>query len=206
MHLLPLSLCVLRHPLDTFRLITKEREKFSVLPALILLILMVLMRLMSLQWTHFPLQTIDPSNVNWVMEAGLLLAPALSTAVCTFAITSILDGQVRMGEALTSVAYAMMPFIVLTLPMTFLSQILGQGSVLYSVLQAAIYVWCVVLYIVSIKVMNDYTFAKTLLIILLVVLLMALMWAVVLLILALWNQLKEFVSGVVRELRYLLLR
>lgn len=206
MYLLPLSLCVLRHPLDTFRLIPKQREKFSILPSMILLALMVLIRLLSLQWTHFPLQTIDPSNVNWVMETGLILAPILSIAVCTFAITSILDGQVRMGEAITSVTYAMMPFIALTLPMTLLSQILGQGSALYSLLEIAIYVWCAVLYLISVKVMNDYSLAKTLLIILLVILLMALMWAVILLVLALWNQLKEFVSSVVRELRYLLLR
>lgn len=206
MYLLPLSLCVLRHPLDTFRLITRQREKFSILPSLILLTLMVAVRLLSLQWTHFPLQTIDPSNVNWVMETGLLLVPVLSIAICTFAITSIMDGQVRMGEAITSVTYAMMPYIVLTLPMTLLSQILGQGSTLYGLLEIGILVWCAVLYIISVKVMNDYTFARTLLIILLVILLMALMWAVVLLVMALWNQLKEFVSSVVREVRYLVLR
>ena len=206
MYLLPLSLCVLQHPLDTFRLIPKQRDKFSILPAMILLTLMILIRLLSLQWTHFPLQTIDPSNVNWMMETGLLLVPVLSMGICTFAITSILDGQVKMGEAITSVTYAMMPYIVLTLPMALLSQILGQGSALYGMLEIGIYVWCAVLYVISVKVMNYYTLAKTLLIILLVILLMALMWAVVLLVLALWNQLKEFVSSVTRELRYLLLR
>ena len=206
MHLLSLSLCVMRHPIDAFRLITKERERFSFLPALILFVLMVLVRLMSLQWTHFALQTTDPSAVDSVLETCLLILPLVSIGICTFAITSILDGQMMMREAITAIAFAMVPYIVLTLPLTALSHQLGQGDALYHMMQTAIYVWCAVLYVVSVKVMNDYTFARTLLIILLSFLLMALMWAVILLVSALWNQLRDFVIGVYREARYALTR
>lgn len=206
MHLLTLSLYVIRHPIDSFRLITKEREKFSFFPAIILLVLMVLVRLLNIQWMHFPLQQRDPNTADWMLEMALLLVPVLSVAVCTFAITSILDGQMMMREALTSIAYVMMPYIVFTLPLTLLSHLLGQGDQIFAFLQMAIYVWCLVLYIISVYVMNDYTFAKTLLVILLSILLMALMWAMCLLVLALWNQLKEFVISFVRELRYTLSR
>lgn len=206
MHLLTLSLYVIRHPIDSFRLITKERDKFSFLPAVILLVLMVLVRLLNIQWMHFPLQQRDPNTADWLLETALLLVPVLSVSICTFAITSILDGQMMMREALTSMAYAMMPYIVFTLPLTLLSHLLGQGDQIFAFLQMSIYVWCVVLYIISVYVMNDYTFAKTLLVILLSVLLMALMWAMCLLVLALWNQLKEFVISFVRELRYTLSR
>ena len=54
--------------------------------------------------------------------------------------------------------------------------------------------------------MNSYTFAKTLLVLLLTVLLIALMWAVVLLLYALGNQLKDFLVSVYREMKYVIRR
>ena len=206
MHLLSLSLCVLRHPVDTFHVVQRTRERFSFLPALILLALTVLARLVFIQTVHYPLQVADPRYSNWIMETAMYLAPLLSIAVCGFAVSSILDGEMMMRESLTAVAYSMMPYLVFILPLSALSHLLGQGSSLFTIIECAIWAWCIVLYIVSMKTMNSYTFAKTLLVLLLTVLLIALMWAVVLLLYALGNQLKDFLVSVYREFKYVIRR
>ena len=112
MHLLSLSLCVLRHPVSCFRIIQQDRKHFSFWPAIILYAMLVAVRLIFLQTVHYPLQTTDPRYANWIMECAMLLLPLLSLAVCAFAISSIMDGEMMMRESLTAVAYSMMPCIV----------------------------------------------------------------------------------------------
>ena len=69
-----------------------------------------------------------------------------------------------------------------------------------------LWLWSFVLYFISFKVMNSYTFGKTLLTLVLTVLLIALLWAVILLLYALWNQLLSFVVGLYREIKFIVRR
>lgn len=206
MHLLGLSLCVLRHPVDCFRIVQRDRKQFSFTAVLLLYALLIGVRLLFIQTVHYPLQVTDPRYANWIMEAMILLVPLLSLAVCAFAISSIMDGEMMMRESLTAVIYAMMPYIVLSLPLSLLSHLLGQGDALFNLLQIFIWAWCIILYIVSYKVMNSYTFAKTVLTLILTILLIALMWAVCLLVYALWNQLVTFITGLYREIKFIIRR
>lgn len=206
MHLLSLSLCVLRHPIDTFHVIQRTRERFSFAPAIILLFLAAMVRLMFIQTVHYPLQTTDPRFSNWMMESLMLLVPVLSLAVCGFAITSIMEGEMMMREALTGMAYCLVPYVVFIMPLAAASHLMGLGNTLFTLMESFIWGWCVVLYFISIKTMNSYTFAKTVLVLLLTVLLMALMWAVLLLLWALWNQLADFVTSIWRELKFVMRR
>ena len=206
MHLLSLSLCVLRHPVDCFRIVQRDRSRFSFSAILSLYGILIAVRLLFIQTVHYPLQVSDPRYANWIMEAAILLVPLVSLAVCSFAISSIMDGEMMMRESLTAVIYSMMPYIVFTMPLSLLSQLLGAGDTLFLLLQAFIWTWCIVLYIVSFKVMNSYTFAKTVLALILTVLLIALLWAVCLLLYALWNQLVDFVTDLYREVKFIIKR
>lgn len=206
MHLLSLSLCVLRHPVSCFRIIQQDRKHFSFWPVIILYAMLVAVRLIFLQTVHYPLQTTDPRYANWIMECAMLLLPLLSLAVCAFAISSIMDGEMMMRESLTAVAYSMMPCVVFFLPLSLLSHLLGRGDALFSLIYMGLWLWSFVLYFISFKVMNSYTFGKTLLTLVLTVLLIALLWAVILLLYALWNQLLSFVVGLYREIKFIVRR
>ena len=206
MHLLSLSLCVLRHPINCFRIIQQDRKHFSFLPAIILYALLIAVRLIFLQTLHYPLQTTDPRYANWIMESIMLLVPLLSIAVCAFAISSIMDGEMMMRESLTAVAYSMMPCTVFLLPLSLLSQLLGRGDTLFSIIYFSLWAWSCILYFISFKVMNGYTFGKTVLTLLLTVFLIALLWALILLLYALWNQLVSFVTGLYQEIKFIVRR
>jgi len=186
--------------------IQRTRERFSFAPAIILLFLAAMVRLMFIQTVHYPLQTTDPRFSNWMMESLMLLVPVLSLAVCGFAITSIMEGEMMMREALTGMAYCLVPYVVFIMPLAAASHLMGLGNTLFTLMESFIWGWCVVLYFISIKTMNSYTFAKTVLVLLLTVLLMALMWAVLLLLWALWNQLADFVTSIWRELKFVMRR
>lgn len=204
MELLGLSLCVLEHPIDTFRVVQRIRDRFRFYPILLLLALVVVVRLLFIQCVSFPLQMTDPRYANWVLESLMFLVPMISLAVCSFATTSILGGEMKMQEALTAVAYSLIPFILFSLPLAALSHLLSRGSALFSIIEICIWVWCALLFILSIKVMNSYTLGETLLVLFLTILLIALLWAVLLLVYALWNQLVSFIESVRQEIKFVL--
>ena len=203
MHLLSLSLCVLRSPIDTFRAMQADRRRFSFLPACILMLLAVCVRIASIYLTHFPIRSVEPAEANLLMESAMMLAPMLMWAVANFAVTSIMDGETMMRESLTATAYCMMPYIVLCLPLAALTNLMGLGEIsLYRLMQGCMWGWCAMLLVLSIAVMNNYTVLKSLGIVVLNLLVMALMAAVMLLMYALANQLIMFVEGVAREVTY----
>lgn len=205
MYLFELIPCVLRHPLDTFRLIKADRRRFSWLPALTLLFLFVVIRLASLFLVHYPLTAADPMDANILLEIVFALAPPVSLGITVFGLTSIMDGESMLRENITAVAFCLTPYVVFQLPLVLLTQILGQGeSALYQGLTSLIWAWVAVLFLVSITVMNSYRLGKTLLIVLLSVISVLLFWGTLFLLYALFNQFSLFLSGVYRELKYVL--
>ena len=203
MNMFQLAFCILRRPHDTFRILQKERESFSFVPVILLCALLVCVRIAFIYSVHYPLQDIRPRQANLIVEAAFLVLPLLMWAVANFAVTSIMDGETMMRESLTASLYCMVPYMVLMLPLALFSHALSNsGEGLYSLLQYAIYGWCGILFVMSIKVMNNYTALKTIGVIIINILVVALMLAIALLTIALVNQLWMFIEGLVREFSY----
>lgn len=205
MHLFSLSLCVIRHPFDTFRALQASRDRSSYIPAALLMLLMVAVRLFQLFFIHYPLSSTAVEDVNVSMEVFKFAIPLCSWALSLFAVTSIMDGETTIREAVTATMYCMMPYILLTVPLTLLSLILSSLDIsLFNGMQTGVAIWCGLLFVLSVKVMNNYTLKKTLLVILLTLFGMALIWAIGLLIFALASQFLLFLQGIYKEARYAL--
>ncbi len=203
MRMLTLALCVLRRPVSTFEAMQADRKHFRFWPIGVLLLLFVAVRISYIFLVHYPLASVDPQNASLAGELAYYLVPILTFSVANFGITAVLDGETKMGEALLSVMYCMMPLIILQLPLAALSHVLDQSdAAIFYLIQTVMYGWTALLVITSIRVMNHYTLAKTLLVTVIDILAMALIWAVCLLMYALANQLWMFIEGIIREIRF----
>jgi len=202
MKVLKMSLLVLFHPVVAFTYIQKERENFKWYPVAVLLGLAVLVKLFSLQFTHYPLSNLG-TRPNLLFECATLFVPLISWAVASYLMTTIMDGETMFRESMLAASYALVPYILITVPLTLLSRILelNQSGLFYSV-EAIALGWVVVLIIISLKVMNHFSGGKTLVIILLSLFTVAILWVAVALLYTLCAQFIDFVVQVFTEIRY----
>ena len=202
MKILKMSLLVLFHPVVAFSYIQKERDRFKARPIVILLLLGIVVRLISLQFTHYPLSSITMRS-NLVLEVAKLFVPLVSWGLCSYLMTTILDGETMFRESMLAVSYALTPYIVFMIPLTLLSRILDSNQAgLFTSLEACVLGWVILLIIISLKEMNHFTVGKTIMVVLLSVFTVAILWAAVALLYSICTQFIEFVAEILIELRY----
>ena len=203
MRMLSLSLCVLRSPVTTFEAMKADRKNFRFWPIFALMLALIVTRIAYIFWVHYPMSAVDPDDANLVTELAYYLLPIVTFAVANFGITSILDGETKMGESLMAVMYSVMPLIIMQLPMAALSHVMDRtGGTIFYLLDIVIWVWVIALVFTSIKVLNHYSIGKTVIVMVVDILATLLIWAVCLLLYALANQVVLFVDGIVREVRF----
>jgi len=90
------------------------------------------------------------------------------------------------------------------IPIALLSRILtGYEAVLYYGLQTFVWVWVVLLFLISIHSMNDYTVKETLGIFFLSIIGIVLIWVLIGLFYSLSKHLLSFIVSIVREIQFI---
>ena len=202
MKILKMSMLVIFHPTVAFSYIQKERDCFRARPIVVLMALGILVRLFTLQFTHYPLSSITMRS-NLALEFAKLFVPLVSWGICSYLMTTILDGETMFRESMLAVSYALAPYIVFMIPLTLLSRILdaNQAGMFHS-LEAVILGWVILLIIISLKEMNHFTVGKTIMVVLLSIFTVAILWAAVALLYSICTQFLDFVGEILIELRY----
>ena len=200
------ALTLIFYPRQAFVALKTERSRTGYLGDIVVLISIVLVRIAYIYTTHFPLAVLQPRDSNLLLEIVRLIVPLLSWVVANSAVTSIFDGEVMPRQTLKASVFAMLPYVVLTIPVAFLSRVLGTGEAVFFVaLQTLIMAWVGGLLFFAVMVLNDYTLVKTIWICGLSIVGMLLLWAVILLAYALTGQLYSFISRFILEVKMLYL-
>ena len=197
-----LAVTVLFHPVDTFRMIQMDRRRFNYLPPIVLLLLAFGARMFYLYQVHFPLAELDVWNTTLWIEAVKFFAPIVTWLVALFAITAVLDGQCLFREVLMATSLAFVPYTLLSVFAALISHVMSRSEAFFFYLIVGVmWAWVLILIISGIYVMNDYSARKTFAVILISVLAVFLIWLIVILVYSLINQIGDFVSGVLQEIR-----
>jgi len=198
-----MALLVIFHPIVAFQYIKKLRDRFNYMPIIILLLSVIASRCFAIYFTHFPLAEIHPREANIFLEIFKLFLPVFTWTVASFALTSILDGECQFREILMATAYSMLPYILVTIPLTILSRILeGEQQGFYDTAQTIMWIWIILLILISLKELNDYSVLKTIMVALLGLFTMIVIWATVVLFFAIVSQFLNFIQEVLVEVRY----
>lgn len=186
-----LALVLLHHPLDAFDIIKREREsKRFRLFALLLIVLAFAVRYIYQFLVSFQLQQKDTSSVNLPFELGIVFIPVFAWVMASFCMTSILGGESKMGEILTTTGYCLVPYIVMTPLFGLLSHVLSSTeSGFFVFFRSAVLVWVFLLLFAALARQNDYGFWKAVIVGLLSLLCMAVILVLAVLLIALSMQL-----------------
>ena len=205
-----LKLCVMMlfHPIVVSEHIKRQRgdAKFKRLTVILVLSILALalgVNIFSIYFTHYPLATVSVRKANLLLECGKLFVPVLTWVLASYAMTTILDGATKIGEAMLYNALALVPYVLFTVPAVLLSRTMDGGQAgLYFVMTGGLLLWVALLMVVGIKEMNEYTIRKTLLVVLLTVFTMAVIWATAVLLFTISSQFVTMIREVYYEIIY----
>ncbi len=205
-----LKLCVMMlfHPIVVSEHIKRQRgdlkfRRLTVILVLSILALALGVNIFSIYFTHYPLATVSVRKANLLLECGKLFVPVLTWVLASYAMTTILDGATKIGEAMLYNALALVPYVLFTVPAVLLSRIMDGGQAgLYFVMTGGLLLWVALLMVIGIKEMNEYTIRKTLLVVLLTVFTMAVIWATAVLLFTISSQFVTMIREVYYEIIY----
>jgi len=156
------ALHVITHPFDGFWDLTHE-HKGTMAAAHTFLILFLLVRVIKLMCTSFQFISAPIQHINVFEEMGSLLFPFLILCLANWAMTTLFDGKGRFKDIYMAMCYALVPYIIIQLPLVLVSNVLTfEEASFYSVLMSFSVIWCVFLVFVGLMEVHDYSPGKTL--------------------------------------------
>lgn len=196
------ALRVLKHPFDAFGEL-RYRSEGSFPAAVLLLIATFAVLLLSKLATSY---LFNPSGVENVSPLTLLLqfvVPWLTWVAANYWIGSIMKGQGRWTEVFVGSAYALMPFLLLSLPLALLSNVLTLNEkVVYDFGNGVMIGWTLLLFFIMVKEIHNYDIGETAVNVVLSVLFMFAIWILLFILAGLTFQLYDFVAQIVKEVAY----
>ena len=114
------SLYVITHPFDGFWDLIHEKRG-SIAAANTFLILFLIIRVLKLIATNFQFISAPVQHINVFEEMGSLLLPFIVLCVANWAMTTLFDGKGRFKDIYMGMCYALVPYIIIQLPMILVS-------------------------------------------------------------------------------------
>ena len=156
------SLHVITHPFDGFWDLIHE-QRGTLAAAHTFLILFLVVRVMKLILTSFQFINAPIQRINIFEEAASLALPFLVLCLANWAMTTLFDGKGRFKDIYMAMCYALVPYILIQLPMVIISNGLTfeEGSI-FSVMLTVSVIWCAFLVFIGLMQIHDYGPGKTL--------------------------------------------
>ena len=153
---------VIFHPFDGFWDLVHEKRG-SMAAAHTFVVLFLLTYVLKLMYTSFQFISAPIQYINIYERWASLLLPFLILCVANWSLSTLFDGKGRFKDIYMAMCYALVPYILIQLPLILISHILAfdEGS-FYTVLISLSEIWCVFLAFVGLMEVHDYGPGKTL--------------------------------------------
>lgn len=150
------------HPMDGFYWI-RHRDRGSVPIAILLVICFSLCFSLNRIGANFIVNDVEPASVDSLEElSGILLLYAL-LCVANWSITCLMDGEGRMKDIAVAIGYACTPLIPAFLIATGLSHFITEDEgAFYTIIIGLGVAYAVILALIGIMQVHNYTLGKTL--------------------------------------------
>ena len=155
------GLHVITHPFDGFwDLIHEKRGTLAAAHTFLLLFLVT--RVLKLMLTSFQFISVPIQYINVFEQMASLAFPFIILCLANWAMTTLFDGKGRFRDIYMAMCYALVPYVLIQLPLILVSNILTfeEGS-FYHVLMSFSIIWCVFLAFTGLMEVHDYGPGKT---------------------------------------------
>lgn len=192
----------MKHPLDGCYGVKRE-GKASYLCANLILGGFIILSIIDKYFCGFLMKTVREGRYDLATDIGSVLIIFIGLTLCNYLVVTINDGEGFFKQLYCGYAYCLTPFIVIKPIAIILSNVLTYNEVfLIDFANIIIWTWIVVLILLTVKEMNNYSVkdtVKTLFITAFTVLILALLICIIY---VLFSQAIDFVVTVVREVVY----
>ncbi|GHV38542.1 hypothetical protein FACS189490_00660 [Clostridia bacterium] len=198
---LKFSLRVTVRPFDGFWDL-KHEKRGSIRAAVCIVLLTLLTTLAHYQFAgFFFVKTYERDNVNILQEALVIIVPFALWVISNWCFTTLMEGDGSMRDIFIATAYALVPMIIVNLPLVFISNVvtLEEGAFI-SVLKGVALVWSGFLIFSGTLVTHQYTIGKGILTILITIVGMGIILFLSLLVVTLLQQVLSFFVMIYQEI------
>ena len=152
---------VIFHPFDGFWDLVHEKRG-SLAAAHTFVVLFLLTYVLKLMYTSFQFITANIQYINIYERWASLLLPFLILCIANWSLSTLFDGKGHFKDIYMAMSYALVPYIIIQLPLILVSNILAfdEGS-FYTVLMSVSEIWCLFLAFVGLMEVHDYGPGKT---------------------------------------------
>lgn len=194
------ALYTMVHPGDGFYEI-RHRGKGSVPLAFAFVILFSISFSINKRYANFIVNSYNTLETNSLLDLVAILAFFVLFCVSNWSITCLMEGEGRMRDIVTSVGYSTLPLLFALIPMTLFSYAIAadEEAFYYVVLGAAI-LWFVLLVLVGIMTIHNFTLGKTLITLFLTFFAMIIIIFICVLLVTILQQLFLFFKSIYMEL------
>ncbi len=194
------SLKVLKHPYDTY-LSVRRMNVASPKTAWIIFISFVIVYLIDIYATGYLFRS---TNMNQVWIRFMIVVSTFGLFVLVnYLVSTLNDGKGRLKDVFIASSYALLPFVLFTLPLTLISHVLTYNEIfIYNFYSDIVLVWTFLLLFVSIQAIHSYRFLETIRNTLLIVFGMFIVTLLGLLIYSFLGQIIMFIVSIIKEVIY----
>lgn len=192
----------LSHPGDGYYEV-RHRGRGSVAVAWAIVLLFAISYTVNRLMASFMVNDVNPRDVNTLMEISGVLILFLLLCISNWSVTCLMNGEGRLKDIMTVVGYSFMPCVLVYIPATIFSHFVAQNEeAFYSLAMGIAMAYSLILCLVGVMTVHNYSLGKTLLTILLTFFAMLVIIFVVMMIYSLVGQVITFFESVYLELYF----
>lgn len=192
----------IKHPIDGCYAVRRE-GKASYLVANTILLLVVVFYIISKYFCGFLIKTVREGRYDVVTDFGMLAIIFILFTACCYLVCTINDGEGRFKELYCAFAYSFTPYLIIQVVIFALSHVVTYNEVfMIELAQFCMIAWILILLVISIKEINNYSMKETIKIILLTIFTAVIVVLLVYILGVLWGQVIDFISEISGEVVY----
>jgi len=154
------SLHILFRPFDGFWDLTHEKRG-SKAAATVILALVLLTQVWQFTYSSFIFYQIQWEYFNLLMQIIPTAVLFFIWCIANWSLTTLMDGKGKLGEIYMATAYAFTPYVLINLPLIFISHLFTvQESTYYYIFKNISLMWCVLLLLCAMMMIHDYSLGK----------------------------------------------
>lgn len=191
---------VIVHPFDGFWDM-KYDSKGKVKVALTFLLLVIIAVILRNQFAGFLVNYNDPRYLNSLTQLVTIVFPFFLWCISNWAITTLMDGEGKFKEIVMATGYALVPLVIIYVPMTIASRFMvKEETAFYYLMMTLSTIWFLALLFVGTMTVHQYSAFKTIITMALTVIVMGIIVFLGTLVLSMLQQMADFFINIYREL------
>jgi sugar lactone lactonase YvrE len=192
----------MKHPFDGSYGIAREGRASWIAPSIILAIFTA-EYVINKYLCGFLQKTIREGRYEIVSDIGKIILVMFALTVCNYLVCTINDGEGSVKKIYTYFCYSLLPYVTLVPVIFILSHVLTTNEqFLITMLWVLIVGWVLILMVISMKEVNNYTPGETFKVICLTIFTILILSLLIFVIYVLWAQVFEFINAFFGEVVY----